>query len=125
MRITRFLGPSATVAVLALAVPAGAAGPPTVPATRTELKQVLEDSKRATPRLPLPPMTAQEEAQAARGDWSVVNNGRMRKHYLPPEFVGAGFTREPDPGMLDYAFKTKLFWIVSRINNCTYCMGHQ
>ena len=26
---------------------------------------------------------------------------------------------------LDYAFKTMLFWIVSRGNNCIYCMGHQ
>jgi AhpD family alkylhydroperoxidase len=26
---------------------------------------------------------------------------------------------------LDYKFKTQLFWIVSRTNNCQYCMGHQ
>jgi alkylhydroperoxidase family enzyme len=26
---------------------------------------------------------------------------------------------------LDYAFKTELFWIVSRTNNCQYCLGHQ
>jgi alkylhydroperoxidase family enzyme len=26
---------------------------------------------------------------------------------------------------LDYAFKTELFWIVSRANNCQYCQGHQ
>ncbi len=33
---------------------------------------------------------------------------------------------DPDPNMtLDYAFKTMLFWIVSRSNNCIYCMGHQ
>ncbi len=33
---------------------------------------------------------------------------------------------DPDPKMtLDYAFKTMLFWIVSRGNNCVYCMGHQ
>jgi alkylhydroperoxidase family enzyme len=33
---------------------------------------------------------------------------------------------DPDPNMtLDYAFKTMLFWIVSRGNNCIYCMGHQ
>ena len=33
---------------------------------------------------------------------------------------------DPDPNMtLDYAFKTMLFWIVSRSNNCVYCMGHQ
>jgi alkylhydroperoxidase family enzyme len=26
---------------------------------------------------------------------------------------------------LDYRFKTSLFWIVSRTNNCQYCLGHQ
>jgi AhpD family alkylhydroperoxidase len=26
---------------------------------------------------------------------------------------------------LSYAFKTRLFWIVSRTNNCHYCLGHQ
>jgi AhpD family alkylhydroperoxidase len=26
---------------------------------------------------------------------------------------------------LDYAFKTRLFWLVSRLNNCQYCLGHQ
>jgi alkylhydroperoxidase family enzyme len=32
---------------------------------------------------------------------------------------------DPDPNMtLDYAFKTMLFWVVSRSNNCVYCMGH-
>ena len=26
---------------------------------------------------------------------------------------------------LDYPFKTEMFWIVSRTNNCQYCLGHQ
>src|SRR5207248_9087407 len=26
---------------------------------------------------------------------------------------------------LDGTFKTELFWIVSRANNCQYCLGHQ
>jgi alkylhydroperoxidase family enzyme len=26
---------------------------------------------------------------------------------------------------LDYGFKTRLFWIASRVNNCQYCLGHQ
>jgi hypothetical protein len=26
---------------------------------------------------------------------------------------------------LDYPFKTMMFWIVSRTNNCQYCLGHQ
>jgi hypothetical protein len=34
--------------------------------------------------------------------------------------------RENEPGMtLDYRFKVSLFWIVSRTNNCQYCLGHQ
>jgi alkylhydroperoxidase family enzyme len=36
------------------------------------------------------------------------------------------FMRNPDPKMsLDYPFKTEMFWIVSRTNNCQYCLGHQ
>jgi hypothetical protein len=35
--------------------------------------------------------------------------------------------REQGPNMsLDYAFKTELFWIACRANNCRqYCLGHQ
>src|SRR6202000_765557 len=37
-----------------------------------------------------------------------------------------GLGRNSDPNMpLDYPFKTELFWIVSRTNNCQYCLGHQ
>jgi hypothetical protein len=37
-----------------------------------------------------------------------------------------GRGRENEPGMtLDYRFKVSLFWIVSRTNNCQYCLGHQ
>jgi hypothetical protein len=40
--------------------------------------------------------------------------------------AAGGPPRQQDPNMsLDYAFKTELFWIVSRANNCQYCMGHQ
>jgi AhpD family alkylhydroperoxidase len=39
---------------------------------------------------------------------------------------GVGFSREAEPGLsLGSAFQTQLFWVVSRANNCTYCMGHQ
>jgi alkylhydroperoxidase family enzyme len=56
----------------------------------------------------------------------IINNGRMRKLYLPQEVIGGGFLREPDPAMtLNNTFKTMFFWIVSRANNCTYCQGHQ
>ena len=111
--------------------------PPLVAATRPELKQLLEGSKRSKPRLPLPPPTEEELAQSqaraksqtrpgASGLGGIVNNGRMRKLYLPPEVTGGGFSREPDPTQtLSQNFKTMFFWIVSRANNCTYCQGHQ
>lgn len=35
-------------------------------------------------------------------------------------------SREQDPlYSLDNALKVELFWIVSRVNNCQYCIGHQ
>jgi alkylhydroperoxidase family enzyme len=105
---------------------------PRVPITREDMMRALEDSKRAAPRLPLPPLTEEERARAgepvdfAKGRWGIVNNGRMRKHYLPAGVVMGGFLREPDPVMsLGYPFRTMLFWVVSRANNCIYCMGHQ
>jgi alkylhydroperoxidase family enzyme len=105
--------------------------PAPVAATRPELKEQLERSKQSRPRLPLPPPSEQElaeaKARAGRGPMGgIINNGRMRKLYLPPEVLGGGFLREPDPTMtLDNTFKTMFFWIVSRANNCTYCQGHQ
>jgi hypothetical protein len=93
--------------------------PRPVPVTRPELKQALEDLKMANPRLPLPPLT--EEEKARLGGRPPVNNARMRQLYLPAELREGGFSREPDPAQtLDPAFKTMLFWIVSRVNNCHY-----
>jgi alkylhydroperoxidase family enzyme len=99
---------------------------PIVPATRPEMKRFLEDSKHAQPRLPLPPLT-EEQKKSGEGEWAVVNNARMRRYYLPPELAEGGLTgRDPEPNMtLGYPFQTMLFWIVSRSNNCAYCMGHQ
>lgn len=103
-----------------------ARGAPLVPATREDLKKALEASKKNEPRLPLPPLTEEEKEKEAKGDWSVVNNGRMRRYYLPAAAVNGGFLRQADPAMtLGYPFQTMLFWIISRGNNCTYCMGHQ
>ena len=112
--------------LLGFIAPSFGDGPPSVPATRAELKQFLEDSKQNQPRLPLPALTPDEVDRLNRGDWSVVNNGRTRKAYLPPEIANVGFLKMTDPTItLDYPFQTMLFWIVSRCNNCTYCMGHQ
>ncbi len=92
---------------------------PAVPITRDDVKRMLEDWKKVQPRLPLPPLTEEEKKQL--GGRPVVNNGRMHQLYLAPELRGGGFSREPDPAMsLDNTFKTKLFWIVSRVGNCRY-----
>ncbi len=108
--------------LLLLASLAAGDGEKPVPPTRPEMKKALEALKKATPRLPLPPL-AEEEKGKGRG---VVNNGRMRQLYLPEELRSADFPRGQDDAMtLDYPFKTELFWIVSRGNNCQYCLGHQ
>jgi hypothetical protein len=101
-----------------------AAGPATeplpVPLTRPEMKQYLEDLKQRTPRIPLPPLTDEEKEKL--GERGAGYESRLRALYLPTrEGRGTGFSREPDPAMsLDYPFKTELFWIVSRANNCHY-----
>jgi hypothetical protein len=91
-----------------------------VPLTRPEMKQSLEDLKARKPRIPLPELT--EEEKMKLGERGASYEGRLRYHYLPGgEGRGGGFSREPDPNMsLDHAFKTMLFWIVSRTNNCHY-----
>lgn len=92
-----------------------------VPLTRPELKQYLEDLKARKPRIPLPGLTEQEKTKL--GERAADYEARLRLHYLASADTrgGFGFSREPDPNMsLDYAFKTELFWIVSRTNNCHY-----
>ena len=89
------------------------------PLTRPEMKQALEDLKARTPRIPLPPLTAADRENL--GDRADSYEARLRYHYLPGGDGRGGFGREPEPGMtLSYEFKTRLFWIVSRTNNCLY-----
>jgi alkylhydroperoxidase family enzyme len=84
----------------------------------------LEQLKQRAPRLPLPPEAAR--AAVTPGALGVVNNALMRNHYLPPELRSSPAARTPDPAMqLDQEFSVELFWIVSRVNNCHYCLGHQ
>ena len=127
--------------------PAAGSAPPPVPVTREEMKKALEASKRNIPRLPLPAPTAEEIAKAeaatklraeqaakdGRPDparslgGGIVNNGRMRNLYLSDYGTGFGLMSGGSgrgQGQ-DATFQTMLFWIVSRGNNCTYCMGHQ
>lgn len=55
-----------------------------------------------------------------------TSGGESRTGGSPPSSGNRDFTRNADEHMtLSYAFKTRLFWIVSRTNNCQYCMGHQ
>jgi hypothetical protein len=140
--------------------------PRPIPLTRPEMKQLLEDMKARTPRIPLPALTDEEKTKM--GERGGGYEGRLRYHYMPagdlrvglgnggfgagggrartgagagaaggPARAGGeraragggglgGQPREQDPKMsLEYAFKTELFWIASRGNNCQYCMGHQ
>ncbi len=99
--------------------------PRPVPLTRPVMKQYLEDLKARPPRIPLPPLSEEEKEKA--GNRGASYEGRIRALYLPPgEGRGGRTGREADARMsLDYTFKTELFWIVSRTNNCQYCLGHQ
>ncbi|WP_020472649.1 carboxymuconolactone decarboxylase family protein [Zavarzinella formosa] len=120
----------------AFASPAFAADDPTVPRpiplTRPDMKVLLEDMKARKPRIPLPELTAEEKAKIGeRGERGGGGyEGRIRALYMPAgssqSFGMGGGGREADPNIsLDYKFKTQLFWIVSRTNNCQYCLGHQ
>jgi alkylhydroperoxidase family enzyme len=135
---------------------ANVAGPAPVPMTRPEMKKLLEESKRDTPRLTPPEPTPAELAAAQERKTPFVGTYRVR-NLLPPDLRGGFFFLmdgrtlamdmralrnpdgppasstpvdpsrrvDPDPNMtLDYAFKAMLFWVVSRSNNCVYCMGH-
>lgn len=139
------------LACLAVEVPAAERLLPTprpIPLTRPEMKQLLEDLKARPVRIPLPDLSPEEAARL--GERQASYELRLREAYLPPGTPsvvyanllpppGSGtgssagrsprvrdFTRNADENMtLSYAFKTRLFWIVSRTNNCHYCLGHQ
>lgn len=109
--------------------------PRPTPLTRPLLKQWLESVKERTPRIPLPELT--DEDLRVLGEQADSYEARVRHHYLngieTPRPVSTNAatipgrsTRDQDPkNSLDYAFKVELFWIVSRVNNCQYCIGHQ
>lgn len=121
--------------------------PRPIPATRAEMKELLEDMKKRPYRVPLPELTDKEKQEL--GERSTNYEARLRFNYIPPAegtVFGAGrsrttttpatngsantprsdFTRNADENMtLTYQFKTMLFWIVARTNNCQYCLGHQ
>ena len=109
--------------------------PRPVPLTRPEMKEYLEDMKGLKPRFPLPELT--EEGRVALGERADSYESRLRYHYSPRredqnrnfgqqernrgQGGFAGGQQNSDPKMtLSYRFKTQLFWIVSRTNNCQY-----
>ena len=96
--------------------------PRPVPLTRPTMKQFLEDVKVRTPRIPVPPLTDEEKAML--GDRGTGYEARIRALYMPGGGEGRsgfGFGGKDDPeATLSYKFKTQLFWIVSRTNNCQY-----
>lgn len=130
---------TAIVAVLARADDA----PRPTPATRPAMKRMLEEMKSRRERIPLPEPTDEERAAAAEDPAALSYENRLRALHLPGSelrgylgFAGTAPRRpgapapkvvvEPDPAVtLDYGFKTRLFWIASRVNNCQYCLGHQ
>ena len=109
--------------------------------TRPEMKQRIEGLKQREARIPLPALTPDEIAAGRRS----VNNGRLRSIYLPESWQSSRGSSASSSGSSgrtsgsqnvnaalaqaqqapDYAFKTRLFWIVSRTNDCQYCLGHQ
>ena len=99
--------------------------PRPIPLTRPEMKHLLEDLKDRKPRISLPELNADEKARL--GNRADDYEYRLRYHYLPrTDGRGSVSFGGSDPNMtLDYAFKTMMFWIVSRTNNCQYCLGHQ
>jgi alkylhydroperoxidase family enzyme len=122
--IRAFIAAVAIVAAgVAPAVPQEAA-PAAVPENRAAMLEALSALQGRAPRLPAPP----PEARAAQpaGPLGVVNNALFRSHYLPAELRPGGFSRRPDPALgIDDVLAVELFWIVSRVNDCHYCLGHQ
>lgn len=137
LKSTRYLLCLAVISHAALIGNTASADDPAL--TRPEMKKRIEALKLRTSRLPLPPPTEEDRASGK----SLVNNGRLRSLYLPPSWTsfvipgwgGTGAARGSKGGAAstlnalqarpDYGFKTRIFWVVSRANDCQYCLGHQ
>jgi alkylhydroperoxidase family enzyme len=119
-----------------------ASAPRPTPVGREDMKKLLEEMKNRRERVVLPPVTEEEKSQTDPRATSYES--RLSKFFLPSASGAKGYlnfsgsparttrptdnrpVQEPDPTLtLDYGFKTRLFWIASRVNNCQYCLGHQ
>jgi alkylhydroperoxidase family enzyme len=101
--------------------------PKIVPVTRDEVKEALDKLKYRKPRFP----RREGEGERGRNRDGAAREGARREGGNREGGGrrgggGGGLSRGDDPVMtLDYAFSVELFWIVSRVNNCHYCLGHQ
>ena len=95
--------------------------PKPIPKTRSETKKVLGDLKQRTPRLPVP----ETVPGGTNPSTSNVINGRARRFYLPEAWLKAERFGNEAESKVSYELKTQCFWVVSRGNNCHYCLGHQ
>jgi alkylhydroperoxidase family enzyme len=125
----KYLVPAFAFFALGSSVPADEPSdqPKIVPVTRDEVKEALDQLKNRKPRFPRGEQTDAERARAREGQGNAEGGGR-RGGGGRGGFGGGGggLSRGDDPVMsLEHAFATELFWIVSRINNCHYCLGHQ
>jgi hypothetical protein len=108
----------ATTAFAGASEEAPSTAPNRVPLTRPEMKVALEELKDREPRIPMPEIN--EEERKLLGERADHYEARLRLKYLSHEPPRTG-SREPDPAMtLTYEFKTQMFWIVARMNNCHY-----
>lgn len=111
--------------------------PKPIPQSRRAMLEALDKLKSRSARLPLPdpqPAVSNNESSdqpsspaSQSRSLGVVNNGRMRTLYLPEQLSRRANPTSPSKPDSDasYQFATELFWIVSRVNNCHYCLGHQ
>jgi alkylhydroperoxidase family enzyme len=95
---------------------------------RTATLKWLEGSKAHKARLPLPKPSNEDRERAKGGPLGggIVNNGLMRRYYLPSAWSSMNSSGLAGrQGKVDSTFKVELFWIASRLNQCAYCLGHQ
>ena len=120
----------------------GAEAAPELMMTRPEMKRQIEALKHREARIPLPSLTPEEVAAGKRSG----NNGRLRSLYLPESWLASRSASRSSTGAdpaappsnpsgsatlsdrssgPEYVFRKRLFWVVSRTNDCQYCLGHQ
>jgi uncharacterized peroxidase-related enzyme len=100
------------------------ATPKPVPATRPALKAALEALRQRQPRIPLPKVQSGDASHDAFLPETWGRGGGLS--YLVQIMsrgardLGAATRANSDALLTDLAF-----WVVSRGNNCQYCLGHQ